>query len=125
MQKINRLEERFIEEEINADLYKKFSEKYVLEKREVEEHLLKASKQVSNLEECVDMTIDFTAKMPFKWQSANYYTKQQIQFLVFPEGIRYNRKTDQCRTTSVNAVFAYIAYVMHELTQQKKEAFQN
>ena len=50
MQKIDRLEERFINEEINGELYNKYYEKFSLEKKELEKNLLKASKQVSNLE---------------------------------------------------------------------------
>jgi len=30
--------------------------------------------------------------MPFKWHEADCYTKQKIQFLIFPEGIGYNKK---------------------------------
>ncbi len=78
LKKIERLEERFIEEEINADLYNKFSEKYKLEKGEMEGHLLKVGKQVSNLEECIDHTLDFVAKMASEWRSAGYLAKQEI-----------------------------------------------
>ena len=118
-EKINRLEERFIEEEVSADLYHKYLEKYTVEKKGLETSLLKASSQVSNLEECVDLAIAFASKMPFKWLSADYLAKQQIQFLVFPDGIRYNKKTDGCRTSRINVVFGYIARLMQDLTQQK------
>lgn len=118
-QKINRLEELYIEEEINADLYNKYAEKYTLEKKEIEQHLVNAAKQVSNLEECVDIAIGFASKLPFKWLSADYFTKQQIQFLVFPEGISYNKKTDECRTTRINSVFSYIAHLQQGLSQKK------
>lgn len=37
-----------------------------------------------------------------------YETKQKLQYLLFPEGIVYNKKNDQCRTLRVNAVFGYI-----------------
>jgi site-specific DNA recombinase len=105
--KIERLEERFIEEEINADLYNKFYEKYKEEKGEIEANLIKAGKQVSNLEECVDLTLDFAAKMATEWHSADYLAKQEIQFLLFPDGITYNKKTDKCRTSRINVLFAY------------------
>ena len=117
--KIERLEERFIEEEINPDLYCKYAEKYRSEKKEIETHLLKASQQVSNLEECVDMAIGFATKLSFKWLSADYFTKQQIQFLIFPNGMSYNKQTDRCRTKRVNTVFAYIAYLKQLFSQEK------
>lgn len=118
--KINRLEERFIEEEINGELYHKYLEKFTAEKRELESNLLKASKQVSNLEECVDLAINFATKLPSKWLKADYFTKQQIQFLLFPEGIRYNKQNDECRTTRIHSVFAYIVYLKQNLVEIKR-----
>jgi site-specific DNA recombinase len=57
--------------------------------------------------------------LPSKWLSADYFTKQQIQFLIFPEGISYNKQTDGCRTRRVNTVFAYIAYLKQVFTKEK------
>lgn len=81
---------------------------------------MKASNRVSNLEECVEKAINFSSKLPSKWPTADYTNKQQIQFLFFPEGIRYNRQIDKCRTTRVNSVFAYIAHLKQDLIQQKR-----
>lgn len=117
--KITRLEERFVEEEINADLYRTYSEKYRLEKKEIEENLRKASNKVSNLEECVDLAIDFCTKLPSKWLSADYFTKQQIQFLVFPEGMSYSKKNDECRTRRVNSIFGHIVHLKQVFGQEK------
>jgi len=39
-----------VEEEINSDLYNKFSEKFLLEKGELEGKIMKASKKVRTLE---------------------------------------------------------------------------
>lgn len=38
----------------------------------------------------------------------DYADKQQLQNLIFPEGMYYNRKNDQCRTPRINSVFAYM-----------------
>lgn len=65
------------------------------------------------------MVIGFATKLPFKWLSADYFTKQQIQFLIFPEGISHNKRTDGCRTKRVNTVFAYIAYLKQLFGQEK------
>ena len=117
--KIERLDERYIEEEINGELYARYSEKYRAEKKEIEANLLKASQKVSNLEECVDTAIGFATKWPSKWLSADYFTKQRIQFLLFPEGMTYNKQTDECRTSRVNTVFAYIAYLKQVFAKEK------
>ncbi|HZY40333.1 MAG TPA: recombinase family protein [Mucilaginibacter sp.] len=117
--KINRLEERFIEEEINADLYNKFAAKYADELKEIEAQLAKASNKVSNLDECIDLAVNFALNLPKKWLSADYSTKQRLQFLVFPEGISYSRETDRCRTTRINSVFSYIAYLKQVMLKQE------
>ena len=31
-----------------------------------------------------------------------YNAKQRLQFLVFPQGVRYNKETDECRTEEEN-----------------------
>lgn len=119
-QKIERLEERYIEEEINRDLYDRFAEKYTAQKKELEENLRKGSEGVSNLEECIDMTIEFAFKMPSKWDFSDYITKQGIQNLLFPDGISYNKKKDKCRTLRINNAFAYIAYFKQLMSKNKR-----
>ncbi len=61
-QKIERLEERFIEEEITPELYNKYAEKFMSEKTEIERSLMKAAPKVSNLEECVQLAVDFATE---------------------------------------------------------------
>ena len=89
IKKINRLEERYVEEEITGEMYNKYSEKYAMEKREIEQNILKSTKQVSNLTECINSAIEFATELPLKWLSADYYTKQRIQYLLFPKGMTY------------------------------------
>jgi site-specific DNA recombinase len=100
------LEERYVEEEISSDLYNRFWGKYQEEKQEIEQELLKCTKQMSNLDECVDLSINFTSKMRLKWLSAYYHTRQQMQFLVFPAGISYSKKREGCRTKRMNFSFS-------------------
>jgi site-specific DNA recombinase len=49
----------------------------------------------------------------------NYGEKQQLQFLIFPEGILYNRKNDQCRTPRVNEVFRQMTGLVRVLGEIK------
>lgn len=57
IKKIDRLEERYVEEEIGGELYNKYRDKYNEEKAEIEKNLMKLSKQVSNLDESVGFAI--------------------------------------------------------------------
>ena len=120
VRKMARLEERYIEEEINGELYTRYMSKFKLEKKELEENLLKAPARVSDLQECIDLVVKFTEKLPLKWRKADYYTKQKIQFLIFPEGIGYNKKNDGCRTRRINSVFLYIAYFQQVIAKKER-----
>ena len=115
-QKIARLEERLIAEELPSDLYYKYAAKYNEEKEAIEEQLSKAAGQVSN----VDLAIDFAVNLPKKWLSASYHIKQRLQNLLFPEGIYYNRENDQSRTTRINSVFLYLAYLKQVMLKQER-----
>lgn len=118
--KIERMEERYIEEEIKADLYNKYFEKYQVEKHQIECNLLKVSKKVSNLEKYINWVVKFASRLPSTWHSADYLTKQAIQFLVFPEGIFYNKQTDGCRTPHINILFSYVVYLQQVITKNKR-----
>ncbi|WP_457130216.1 recombinase family protein [Mucilaginibacter sp. HD30] len=120
--KIYRLEERFIEEEISKDLYHKFNDKYSAEKVELNTVLEKASQKVSNLEECIQKAFDFSLNLPSRWLEADYSTKQKLQYLIFPNGIFYNKVTDRCRTDRVNSLFGFIAHFQAVTKNSKRDA---
>ncbi len=117
--KMERLEERYIEEELTKDLYFKYVEKYKEEKKEIDKILNQSENEVSNLELCVEKALSICTNLPSLWSSANYSTKQKIQFLLFPEGIRYNKKNNQCRTDRINSVFGYISQLTRDANKQK------
>lgn len=117
--KIERLEERFIEEEINSDLYNKFSEKFALEKADLEKQILNTSKKSSNLDNCIDISLEIASKVAKKWVSGDYITKQQIQTLLFPEGITFSKKREEVRTPRINFLFLYIAYLQQIISNKK------
>ena len=64
---------------------------------------------MSNLEECIDLALDFCSKLATAWDLSDYKGKQDLQFLMFPEGIWYDRKSEGCRTGKVNSFFSWIA----------------
>ncbi len=117
--KLNRIEERFIEEEITKDLYLKYVEKFKEEKKIIEQTLNESINEVSNLELCVEKAISICSNLHYNWSTANYSTKQKIQFLLFPEGITYSKEKNCCRTTKINSVFSYIAHLAQEVSHKK------
>src|SRR5690606_16481715 len=64
--------------------------------------------------------IKFALELHLKWVSADYNTKQRIQFLLFPQGLSYCKKTDECRTTRINSVFLYISYFQQIISNKKR-----
>ena len=107
--KLDRLEERFILEEIKSDMYAKFEAKFKEERKELEQQLGRLGDKVSNLEECIDLALDFSSKLAATWDLSDCRGKQEIQDLLFPDGIYYTSKNNACRTEKVNEVFSCIA----------------
>jgi site-specific DNA recombinase len=86
----------------------------------LEREIYQGSNEVSNLDKCIDIAVNFASKMRLKWLSGDYAVRQQIQLLLFPEGINYDRKTDGYRTTRINNVFLYLAYLQQIMTKKKR-----
>lgn len=107
--KIERLEERFINEEIKADLYEKFSAKFRKEREELKAFVNLTLYSNSNLEKYLSRSLDFLVEFPSLWASSGYKEKQELQQTIFPEGIFYSKKNRETRTTKINSVFALIA----------------
>ena len=47
-------------------------------------------------------------KLPELWGSGNLEVKRSIQKMVFPDGILYDFKNDDYRTTRINSIFSVI-----------------
>jgi hypothetical protein len=67
----------------------------------------------------VQSSLQATVVEDHRIASYREHYKQQIQFMLFPEGMSYNRKNDECRTPRINEVFLQIAEQAQELTQNK------
>lgn len=108
-EKIERLEERFINEEIKADLYEKFLAKFRKEREEVDAFVNLTLFSNSNLEKYMDRSLQYLVELPSLWASSGYKEKQELQRIIFPEGIFYSKKKGETRTTKINSVFTLIA----------------
>ena len=117
--KIDRLEERYIAEEIDRDMFQRYREKFRMQRKEAEEKLALSSNHVSNLKPVLDKAMILSSKLTSLWSSSDYSEKQKLQNLVFPEGITYNRKNDQCRTPRVNSIFAQITLLAKVCSENK------
>ncbi len=118
--KMERLEERYILEEINSEMFGKYSGKFLVEKKELEVEIAKTGNTLSNLKKCVQKCFEYASKLAPLWDLGDYGEKMQLQYLLFPDGITYERKNDTYRTGRINSVFSYMASLAEVLEHKKK-----
>ena len=107
--KLEAIEERFALGLIDASLFEKFKEKYQGEITEVSIQINKLGINVSNLDEFVGYAIEMSRNLANTWVSGDYEVKRKLQYLVFPEGIFYDKANDIYRIEKVNEIFRSIA----------------
>lgn len=109
--RIERVEERYILEEITGELYGKFKAKFEKERDELEGEIQKTAIEMSKLDGFLDYTLNIASQLPKMWEQGNYTQRQLLQYMVFPEGVAYNRQNDECRSEQVNSFIAHLAYL--------------
>ncbi len=117
--KLERLEERYVLEEITQDMFLKYQSKFKAEVIEIRQKLEKSSVQVSNLEHCVEKVLDYSVNLREMWGSAGYKQMQELQYMIFPQGLYYNKKMNTCRTPEIKSSFLWIAQQSQAITGKK------
>ena len=117
--KLNRLEERFIEEEITKEMFLKYAEKTKAEKLQIEKEIAGAKNKCSNLDKLIEAATEFASKLKPLWDLGDYYERQKLQYMLFPEGIFYDKKKDSVRTGRVNSVFACFVALARVFREKK------
>lgn len=108
--KIEKLEIRFIDHDISKELFEKYNIQYNTEIEELKQEISSNNFESSNLEKAVKKGIKISRNPLQLWISSDYDEKQRLQYLMFPEGIRYNKEKREVRTPRVNSIFSLIAY---------------
>jgi site-specific DNA recombinase len=111
------LEEKFIQEEINRELYDKFLLKYKTEKNNIEEKIGSTRLDLSNLENQIKKYVNICLELPSLWEKASFHAKMEIQNIIFPEGILYDRENGNYRTPKVNSVIRLITSIARSLEE--------
>lgn len=99
---LERLEERFILEEITGELYQKYKAKFEKEKDEIEAQISKSKIEMSKLDDYINYTLNLSLNLRKMWQQGDYTQRQELQNTFFPKGITYNRQKDECRSIETN-----------------------
>ena len=118
--KIESIEERFINQELTKELYDKYRLKYLDEKKQLEEENVKGDFKSSNLEKAVKNGLEMLLDPLQLWVSCDYDDKQRLQYLFFPEGMRYDKENKRVRTPRVNSVVSLISSVARVSEENEK-----
>lgn len=119
-QKVERLEERFINEEISKELFDKYNRRNLDEIYQNEMKLQMLDLKVSNLSKDIDASLNIATNMDHIWLTSDYNTKQSLVKMVFPEGISYDKENKQCRTKRVNSVLLLINRLSQAIEKKNK-----
>ena len=89
------------------------------EKTEMEAELEKASKEILNLDDFIDFSLNLRSNLFSAWDVSELGDKRRLQNLVFPKGIIYNKETKHIEPLGVNRFF--IANPCESTEKREKE----
>lgn len=118
---LNLLEERYVLNEITREQFDKFSKKYTTEIEKLRQETRNFSEMSSNLENTIEKGLSIAVNASQLWLSLDYYDKQRLQYLLFPEGILYNNKTKRVLTNRLNLLFREIAEMARVLGENQND----
>ncbi|WP_245615959.1 hypothetical protein [Flagellimonas lutaonensis] len=123
-EQINTLERRYVVlNEITRSQYDLFMPELKTKQRELETRLGNEGINSSNLKKSVKMALDYACNLPSLWKLGDLETKRAIQYMVFPDGIRYDFKNKLVQTFRVNGIFAAIRSFSGNLKEIKNGNF--
>ena len=88
--------------DISEDVYNATINKLRGQEAENKALLDEASENLSNQQKFINKVIATTSKLGDLWRNGNFRERQKIQNLVYPDGIFYDKDSEDYRTDSVN-----------------------
>ena len=117
--KLESLEMRFIDGEINRELFEKYSAVYKTQIADLREKISVYEIKSSNLEKAIEKGLQLAENASELWHSVDFNDKVKFQYLVYPDGILYHKKFDRVRTLKTNSLFASIPTLVRLLEDNK------
>ena len=87
------------------ETYDRLMIKLAKEKKQILDNLAGSNIESSNLKETFEWAINISLELPLLWDSGGVGVKENLQKMVFPEGISYFHKNGTFLTDKVNEVF--------------------
>lgn len=121
-QKIEKLEEKFfLSEEMDKATFDRIIGKLKDEKRVLLSQLEQVSNfTISNLSDYIKTSLQVASNLSSTWASGSFSVKENLQKLVFPGGIVYDKENEGFRTEKVNSIFSLIAELVRDSGENKK-----
>ena len=103
--KLEKLEDKYIFDGISQDIYQKHLTKLTKKRSEILNEFENPAIKLSNLNKYIDFSTELSSNLLNIWGKQDYEQKVKTQNMLFPEGIRYNRKKQHYRTHRINSLF--------------------
>ncbi len=113
------VEEKYVQDEIDLDVYGKYKDKFKVELRAKEALLSQVPIKSSNLEKAVKNGVEICRNPLTAWDKSDYIGKRNLQKLLFPAGILVSKEKRSVRTECVNEVILEIAHQSGVLAHKK------
>ena len=117
--RLERLEEKFVNDEISTAIYHKHRLKIESEIVDNRKKLINTPFKSSNLEKAVEKGIELCRNPSVLWGSSDYMNKRNLQNIFFPEGILVSKEKRTVRTDRVNTVILEIARQQGDVAHKK------
>lgn len=123
--KIERLEERYVLEEISGDIYQKYKQRFEIERDEIEARMKNNTIELSRLDSFIHFSFNAAENLHKMWQKGDYTQRQELQNAFVLEGISYNRKKDECRFEKTNYFLERVTDLSGEMAKFTPEQIKN
>ena len=114
--KLERLEERFILEELTGELYNKYKAKFEKEMGDLQAQMTQNKIEMSKLEDYLAYSLMCCGNLSKMWQLGDYNQLQELQNDRFEGGIIYDRNKDECRSTGDNEFVTEVFRLSNDLS---------
>jgi site-specific DNA recombinase len=91
-EKLTRLEEKFIDSEIDFEIYQKHKQKISQELAQILNALNRSFFQKSNLCIYIDIFLEIASISPIIWMKGSSDARKKLLKMLFPQGIIYDKK---------------------------------
>ncbi len=117
---IEAIDERHAIGKITFESFEKNTKKYESERADILEELAKCTVNSSNLEKVVNHCVEICLKPLLLWENGKMEDRQELQQMIFPQGIIYNKQKRGVQTFRINSFFKIIPMVARFIKGIKK-----